>query len=112
MEVKTSTEREKLRRAKKRLADLKGYYGHLTAYIAVNTFISVAKIIGNWNNGESFSEAFFEFETFAVWIFWGIGLFFHTVKIFSLNPLFGKDWEERQIRKFMEEDKRGSEKYR
>ncbi|WP_299434763.1 2TM domain-containing protein [uncultured Maribacter sp.] len=112
MEIKEGSQREKLRKAKKRVADLKGYYGHLAAYIAVNTFISVAKIIGNINNGETFSEAFFDFNTFAIWAFWGIGLFFHTIKIFSLNPLFGRDWEEKQIQKFMEEDRRESEKFR
>ncbi|WP_291865194.1 2TM domain-containing protein [Maribacter sp.] len=112
MEIKEESQREKLRKAKKRVADLKGYYGHLTAYLAVNTFISVSKIIGNINNGESFSEAFFDFGTFAIWVFWGIGLFFHTIKVFSLNPFFGRDWEEKQIQKFMEEDKRESEKFR
>ncbi|WP_298486810.1 2TM domain-containing protein [uncultured Maribacter sp.] len=112
MEIKEGSQREKLRKAKKRVADLKGYYGHLTAYIGVNIFISVAKVIGGINNGETFSEAFFDFGTFATWIFWGIGLFFHTIKVFSLNPLFGKDWEEKQIKKFMDEDRRQSEKFR
>ncbi len=112
MELKDATQREKLRRAKKRLAELKGYYGHLTAYIAVNIFISVVKVIGGMNSGETFSEAFLDFGTFATWLFWGIGMFFHTIKVFSLNPLFGRDWEERQIKKFMEEDRRQSEKFR
>lgn len=112
MEVENKNIQERRRRAKKRVKDLKGYYGHLTSYIAVNTFLSVSKIIGGMNNGQSFSEAFFDFGTFAIWLFWGIGLFFHTIKTFSLNPLFGRGWEEKQIKKFMEEDGKQSEKFR
>jgi hypothetical protein len=42
---------------------------------------------------------------------WGIGLAFHAAKVFGFNPLFGKNWEERQIQKFIEKDKREMDKY-
>jgi len=102
----------KLKRAKKRVEDLKGFYGHLISYIAVNTFISTMKIVNDMGDGVSFSDAFFDFGTFAVWLFWGIGLFFHGAKVFSYNPFFGKNWEERQIQKYMDKDKSEAEKYR
>ncbi len=35
---------------------------------------------------------------------WGIGLAFKAVKVFGLNPFLSRDWEERKIREFMEED--------
>ena len=63
-------------------------------------------------NGESLGEAIWDFGTFAVWLFWGIGLLFHAIKIFSLNPFFNKDWEQRQIRKYMEKEKKEIEKYK
>ena len=112
MEVMNNNNRDKLDRAKKRVEKLKGFYIHLTVYILVNTFISTMKIIRNIGEGESFNEAFWDFGTFAVWFFWGIGLFFHGLKVFSYNPFFGKDWEKRQIQKYMDKDKNETEKYR
>jgi len=112
MEVMNDNNKNKLKRAKKRVEELKGFYTHLTIYIAVNTFISTMKIVRGMGDGESFNEAFLDFGTFAVWFFWGIGLFFHGVKVFSYNPIFGKNWEERQIQKYMDKDKDEAEKYR
>lgn len=112
MEVRNNNNRDKLDRAKKRVEELKGFYIHLAVYILVNTFISTMKIIRNIGEGESFNEAFWDFGTFAVWFFWGIGLFFHGLKVFSYNPFFGKDWEKRQIQKYMDKDKNETEKYR
>ena len=105
------TDKTKLNRAKKRLEELKGFYGHLAAYIGVNSFISIAAIVGRMSDGSSFFEVL-DFGTFAVWFFWGIGLFFHGIKVFSYNPIFSKSLEERQIQKFMEKDKQQAEKFR
>lgn len=105
-------EDKKLERAKKQVAELKGFYIHLAVYIAVNLFITTTKIIENMGKGESFVEAFWDFGSFAVWLFWGIGLFFHGLKVFSYSPFFNKEWEERQIRKHMDKEKQESEKYR
>jgi len=112
MEINENNNRDKLERAKKRVLEIKGFYIHLTVYVMVNTFISTMKIVGNMGDGESFIDAFLDFGTFAVWFFWGIGLFFHGIKVFSYNPLFGKDWEQKQIQKFMDKEKKEAEKYR
>ncbi|MEO1013531.1 MAG: 2TM domain-containing protein [Bacteroidota bacterium] len=111
MEVMEDKKLQKLNRAKKRVEELKGFYWHLSVYLAVNLFISISKIGRNIGNGESFSEAFFDFGTFVVWIFWGIGLVFHAVRVFSRSPFFGKGWEETQIRKYMERERREIKKY-
>lgn len=102
----------KLNRVKKRVEELKGFYIHFAVYVMVNTFISTMKVVRNLGDGEGFNEAFWDFGTFAVWLFWGIGLFFHGVKVFSYNPFFGKDWEKRQIQKYMDKDRKDAEKYR
>lgn len=103
---------DKKARAKKRVEALKGFYIHFAVYIVVNAFITINKIIRNTFDGETFSEAFFDSETLFIWFFWGIGVVFHAAKVFSYNPFFGKDWEERQIRKFMDEDQKDAESYR
>ncbi len=99
-------------RAKKRVAELKGFYIHLTVFILVNIFIITASVLGRMTNGESFTEAFFNFGTFSTFIFWGLGLLFHGSKVFSYNPFFNKDWEERQIQKYMDEDRQEADKYK
>jgi len=99
------TEEDRYIRAKKRVEQLKGFYWHLAFYLGVNIFISTSKIINNLSDGETFMEAFWDFGTFAVWFFWGIGMFFHTLGVFKQNILFSKDWEERKMNEFMEEEK-------
>lgn len=103
---------DKKSRAKEKVEELKGFYGHLFAYIGVNTMITVIKIVKNLGDGETFMQSFFDFGTFAIWFFWGIGLFFHWVKVFNINPFFGKDWEKRQIQKYMDESREEAEKYK
>ncbi len=99
------TQEDNYLRAKKRVKELKGFYIHLAIYLVINSFISVNIIISNiYENGESFYEAFWHFGTFAVWLFWGIGLAIHGFTVFGLPFLFGKDWEERKIKKYMEDD--------
>ncbi len=104
-------DRKKLARAKKRLQEIKGFYWHLASYIGVNLFITITTVIGRMSSGDSFLEVL-DFGSFAVWFFWGIGLFFHGMKVFSLNPIFSKDWEKRQIEKYMEQDRREAEKFK
>ncbi|MFS4467981.1 2TM domain-containing protein [Maribacter sp. 2210JD10-5] len=106
------SERKKLKRARRRVEQIKSFYWHLVVYIGVNSFISISKLIRNMIDGETFTEAFLDFGTFSIWIFWGIGIFFHAVKAFSISPIFSKDWEERQIQKYIEKDKQQAEKFR
>lgn len=99
-------------RAKKRVAELKGFYIHLTVFVLVNIFIITASVLGRMGNEESFIEAFFNFGTFSTFIFWGLGVLFHGSKVFSYNPFFNKDWEERQIQKYMEKNRQEADKFK
>ena len=87
-------------RAKKKLDKLVGFYWHLAVYIVINIFLII--VIGtNRDDGE-----FWSFGTFATAFFWGIGLAFHFLGVFGPGFLFGRNWEERKIREFMEKDRR------
>lgn len=99
---------EKLERARKRVEAIKGFYIHLAVYIVINSFILVNVYIRTAAEGESF----WQFPTFFTMIFWGIGLGFHWAHVFNYNPLFGKKWEERQIQKYIEKDKREADKFK
>ena len=101
-------ENEKLNRAKKRVEELKGFYIHLSVYLVINAFIMVNILIRSWDDGDTF----WQFGTFFTPFFWGIGLAFHGAKVFNYNPILGKNWEERQIRKYIEKDKRDASKFK
>ncbi len=95
---------ERYIRAKKKVKKLKGFYWHFASYLVVNIFISTSKIISDINRGETFFEAALDFGTFALWFFWGIGLFFHAMGVFGPSIVFGKDWEQRKMNEFMDKD--------
>lgn len=103
--------RDKQRMARKRVARLKGFYIHAIVYVLLNLFLTVISVNARMGNGEGFDEALFDLDTFVTPLFWGIGLAFHAAKVFGYSPFFGKDWEARQIQKFMDEDRREAERF-
>ncbi|MDC6389421.1 2TM domain-containing protein [Maribacter sp. PR1] len=106
MELENNSKNTKLKLAHKRLEELKGFYTHLTIYLVINTVLLILKFIGNSYYGETFMGPVWHFSTFATWFFWGIGLFFHGMKVFYGRTLFSKNWEERQLQKFLKEDEK------
>ncbi|MGK6343402.1 2TM domain-containing protein [Chryseobacterium sp. DT-3] len=86
--------------AKRQVERLRGFYGHLFSYIAVNAMIVVYNI-KHLEPGESY----FQFNNFLTATFWGIGLITHAIITFSSNISFFRNWEEKQIRKLIEKKK-------
>jgi hypothetical protein len=82
-------------RAKERVESLKKFYGNLLSYTLVISFLA---FINYWTN--EWRYMWFLWAAFG----WGIGIIFHAIRIFNLNPFFGKDWEERKIKEIMRED--------
>jgi hypothetical protein len=111
MELMAELNLNKKQRAKKRIEELKGFYIHFMVYVFINIMITVVVTVSLMHNGYSFWEAIGNFGSFSTWLFWGIGIFFHGLKVFSYSPFFNKEWEERQIQKYLDEDQRESEKY-
>lgn len=99
---------DKLRRAKIRIEEVKGFYVHLMVYLMVNAFI----ILYFYLNRSDPEEGIWHLNSLFTAIFWGIGLAFHAAKTFGLNPFLGKSWEDRMIKKFMEEDRKQAKKYK
>ncbi len=91
-------------RAKERTEELKKFYTKIVSSIGV--VIIVAGI--NYYTNEWAYPWF-------LWVVFGltISLVFEAIKLFSLNSLFGKDWEDRKIKEYMQdEDQRGRKKNR
>lgn len=98
-----SKESLEYKRAVKRVKDLKGFYGHLAAYLIINLFLFYF-----YSREEGLIEGLQDLSNYFTAIFWGIGLLAHAATIFMPNILFGREWEERKIRELMDKEQRNS----
>lgn len=92
--MNTKTMSESYIRARKRVDDLKEFYGNLISYLLVIPFL----IFINYRTYWGFH--WFWFPMFG----WGIGLAIHALKVYM--PSYG--WEDRKIKEFMEREKRNN----
>jgi len=77
-------------RAKKRVEELKGFYGNIISYCCVIPFLVFINL--------RFSPGFQWFWFSALG--WGFGVTMHAFKVFG----YSADWEERKIREILEKD--------
>lgn len=87
-------EEERYFQAKKRVEEIKGFYGNLIAYIVVNIGLMVINLLT--------SPGYLWF--FWPMLGWGIGVLFHGMKVFNYMPFFGKEWEEKKIKEYMDKE--------
>lgn len=87
--------------AKKQVDKLRGFYGHLFSYVAVNILI----VFFNYYNLKP-GETYFQFKNFMTATFWGIGLLIHALFVFCSRLSFFRNWEERKIRELMDKNKK------
>tara|TARA_R110000868_G_scaffold51116_12_gene162431 strand:+ start:2637 stop:2960 length:324 start_codon:yes stop_codon:yes gene_type:complete len=91
---------ERYFKAKKEVDKIKGFYGNLVSYIIVNIGLLILNLVTSPD---------------YLWFFWpllgwGVGVFFHGMKVFNYMPFLGKDWEEQKIKEFMEKEKENQSK--
>ncbi|WP_264534641.1 2TM domain-containing protein [Flavobacterium sp. N1736] len=77
-------------RAKKRVEELKGFYGNIISYCCVIPFLVFINL--------RYSPGFQWFWFSALG--WGFGLVMHAFKVFG----YSSDWEERKIREILEKE--------
>lgn len=85
---------EKYKKAKERVAELKGFYVHLVVYFVVNLVMVIYNLI------VTPEHLWFIWPLFG----WGIGISVHALSVFLKGRLFGKDWEEKKIKEIMEKE--------
>ena len=83
-------------RAVERVEEIKGFYSSLIAYCIVIPFLYYI----NMTYVPQFHWFWFPMMG------WGIGLTFQGFKAFAYNPFLGRNWEERKIQEYMNEDKK------
>ncbi len=105
---------KKFAKAKKRVDRIKDFYGHLSVYIIANVLLFVFKgyafnymVLQGIGNQDVLD--WFTLNIILTPVLWGLGLIIHGFLAFrsapfsikNLKPKFIRDWEERQIQKYM-----------
>lgn len=90
---KVIIDENRYKKAKERVEELKSFYGNLVSYIVVIPILAAV----NYNT-----------TTFPWVIFpalgWGFGVLMHGLDAYGRTPVLGKGWEERTMRKLMEDE--------
>ena len=100
--------------AEKRVKELKGYYRHIVVFIVVNGLLYLLQtgiltsLLPDAFPKESY---YYEWITTNILI-WALILVVHTLILFRHKVTFFKKWEERQIQKYMDEDRSHIDKYK
>jgi len=92
---------ERYQKAQKKVKEIKGFYGNLISYVLVMSVLIFINL---------------RYSPKHLWFFypmlgWGIGVFFQAMSVYNLFPFFNKEWEEKKIKQFIEEEKRNANKY-
>ncbi len=93
-------EYKRYERAKERVKEIKDFYSHLFTYICVISFLGFINL---------------KYSPDHLWFYWpmlgwGIGLLFHGLKAFDFT-FMSKNWEEKKIREYMEDEKKNQNKF-
>ena len=97
--MENNYQEERYFKARKRVEEIKGFYGNLIAYIVVNIGLLVINLLTSPNH---------------LWFYWpmigwGIGVAAHGMKVFNYMPFLGKEWEEKKIQEYMDDENSNKE---
>lgn len=94
-----TTDEERYKRAKETVDARRGFFTHLLIYVLVNAGLFLMNLL---TTGEARTWWFY-------WplIGWGIGVAAHGFSVFGFFGLFGRGWEEREIKRLMDKDREG-----
>ena len=88
------TESDAYKQARRRVAQLRGFYSNLFSYLVIVAFLAVVNLLTD--------RTYFWFLWVAAG--WGVAVAFHAYATFANRGLFGGEWEERKIREIMERE--------
>ncbi|NQZ45362.1 MAG: 2TM domain-containing protein [Flavobacteriaceae bacterium] len=92
----TPNKETKYLRARDRVTELKDFYGRcFRGLIAIIIVAAINYYLNEW------------YHPWFLWVVFGVGLslVLKAFRIFGLNGIMGRDWEERKIKQYMEEDR-------
>jgi hypothetical protein len=94
--METKSDFESYLKASKHVKEIKGFYIHLLCYVLIISLLVYLNL---------------KYSPEHLWFIypmagWGLGLIGHAIGVFGTNTLFSKNWEERKIKEFIEEEQR------
>lgn len=99
--METNNDLERYKHAKKQVEKIKGFYTHLAVYILVMAGLVYINL--------KYTPQYLWF----LWtlVSWGIGVLFHAALAFNFFSFLGKEWEEKKIKQFMDEENNKRNKF-
>lgn len=93
---KDRTEADLYREARQRVQEKAKFYKHLYVYLILNSLFFLVSLF----RGKPF-------VSLPVTLFWGIGVFFHYLRVFGVpgSGVLSKDWEDQEVRREMDKMK-------
>lgn len=85
-------------KARKRVEEIRGFYGHLFSFIVINLGLFIINIVTSPN------YLWFDYWFYWQLLIWGIGLLFHGLKAFNYSLFFNKEWKERKINEILQKE--------
>lgn len=85
---------KRYKRAQKKVEEIKMFYSHFTIYIIMVPVLIYLNYLSNVG---------VPWALFPI-LGWGFGVASHGLETFNYNPVFGKNWEKRKIKKYMDKD--------
>ena len=80
-------DRQRIKAAQSRVAQIKAFYIHLFAFVAIFLFLLTLNVLsgGGW---------------WVQWVFggWGFGIVAHALAVYWRKPAFVAEWERRKLR--------------
>ncbi len=100
---------EKYMQARKRIDAIKNYYAHLIIYVfAAIALVSLKGMILDFFFSKGLTEPGFNkwlsWNIIMIPVLWGLILLIYGLYLFLFKPGFFKNWEQRQLRKYLEEE--------
>lgn len=85
-------------KAKKRVEEIKGFHGHLIAFVIINVGLFLFNTVTFPN------QLWFDYWFYWQLLIWGIGVVIHGLKVFNCIPFFNKNWEDNKIKELLEKE--------
>lgn len=99
--------------AVKHVKRIKGFYKHVITYVIINIIILIIKrkaiyfVVNNTTNIDQGFEDWMHINIWSTPVIWGIILIIHGLYVYRFKFSFFRNWEERKIKEFMNDDSDG-----
>jgi len=91
-------------KAHKRVEDIRKFYKHLFWFVLVNGFFIVRRMHSDFSHGDTLVEVLTDSGNYSFFFWWSIGLVLHGLSVFRFDFFLGKNWEERKVKEYMDQN--------